>query len=79
MGPRAVTIVVKGRVSPALMLALDGFEADHSPGITTLHGDVPDQARLMGVLELLDSLKIEIVSVDGAAPTGAAAGSDGEA
>jgi hypothetical protein len=58
-------IVVKGRLSPTLIAALDGFEVsrcDH--GETHLVGWVPDQARLHSTLELLRDLNIELVSVN---------------
>jgi hypothetical protein len=58
-------IVVKGRLSPTLIAAIEGFElsrCDH--GITHLVGWVPDQARLHGTLELLRDLNIELVSVN---------------
>jgi hypothetical protein len=58
-------IVVKGRLSPTLIAAIDGFDVsrcDH--GETHLVGWVPDQARLHGTLELLRDLNIELVSVN---------------
>ena len=58
-------IVVKGRLSPTLIAAIDGFEVsrcDH--GETHLVGWVPDQARLHSTLELLRDLNIELVSVN---------------
>jgi len=58
-------VVVKGRLSPTLIAAIDGFEVsrcDH--GETHLVGWVPDQARLHSTLELLRDLNIELVSVN---------------
>jgi hypothetical protein len=58
-------IVVKGRLSPTLVAALDGFEVsqcDH--GMTHLVGWVPDQARLHSTLEVLRDLNIELTSVN---------------
>ena len=58
-------IVVRGRLSPTLVAAIDGFEVsrcDH--GETHLVGWVPDQARLHSMLELLRDLNIELVSVN---------------
>ncbi len=58
-------IVVKGRLSPTLTAAIEGFEVsrcDH--GLTHLVGWVPDQARLHGTIELLRDLNIELVSVN---------------
>ncbi|HEV7184243.1 MAG TPA: hypothetical protein VGN33_07085 [Leifsonia sp.] len=58
-------IVVKGTLSPALVEALSGFAVDRvENGRTHLVGVVPDQARLIGILDLLRELTIELVSVN---------------
>jgi hypothetical protein len=58
-------IVVKGRLSPTLIAAMDGFEVKRCDlGLTHLVGWVPDQARLHSTLELLRDLNIELVSVN---------------
>jgi hypothetical protein len=58
-------IVVKGTLSPALVAAIDGFTVSSSDrGLTRLVGTVPDQARLLGLLENLRDLTIELVSVN---------------
>jgi hypothetical protein len=65
VGARSFEIVVKGRLSPTLTAAIDGFEVtccDH--GLTHLVGWVPDQSRLHGTLELLRDLNIELISVN---------------
>ena len=65
MGANSFEIVVKGRLSPTLTAAIDGFEVsrcDH--GLTHLVGWVPDQARLHSTLELLRDLNIELISVN---------------
>jgi len=65
LGAETFEIVVKGRLSPTLVAAINGFEVsrcDH--GLTHLVGWVPDQARLHSVLELLRDLNIELASVN---------------
>jgi hypothetical protein len=58
-------LVVKGRLSPTLIAAMEGFEVSRCDlGLTHLVGWVPDQARLHSVLELLRDLNIELVSVN---------------
>jgi hypothetical protein len=58
-------IVVKGRLSPTLIAAIDGFEVSRCDlGLTHLVGWVPDQARLHSTLEMLRDLNIELVSVN---------------
>jgi len=58
-------IVVRGRLSPALVAALDGFDVSHcTDGLTHLVGPVPDQARIHGVFQILRDLNIELLSVN---------------
>ncbi|MET0974430.1 MAG: hypothetical protein ABWX82_02015 [Leifsonia sp.] len=62
-------IVVKGTLSPAIMAAFEGFTASpRTDGTTHLVGSVPDQARLHGLLGMLQDLTIELVSVTPIAP-----------
>ena len=57
--------MVKGRLSPTLTAAIDGFEVCRcEDGLTHLVGWVPDQARLHGTLEVLRDLNIELISVN---------------
>ena len=68
MGAQAVHVVVRGRLGPDLVAALDGFTVTPAPdGCTSIVGRVPDQARLLGLLEMFDGLHIEVVSVNPAA------------
>lgn len=56
---------MKGRLSPTLVAAIDGFEVSRCEhGETHLVGWVPDQARLHGTLELLRDLNIQLLSVN---------------
>ncbi len=65
MNAERFEIVVKGRLSPTLIAAIDGFEVSRcEQGETHLVGWVPDQARLHSTLELLRDLNIELVSVN---------------
>ncbi len=79
MSAQSFEIVVKGRLSPALIAAIQGFEVTHvENGMTHLVGWVPDQSGLHGTLELLQDLNIEISSIvevqpDGTAVTGRSA------
>jgi hypothetical protein len=58
-------IVVRGRLSPTLVTAIDGFDVSRCDlGLTHLVGWVPDQARLHSTLGLLRDLNIELVSVN---------------
>lgn len=58
-------VVVKGRLSPTLTAAIEGFDVSYCDhGLTHLVGWVSDQAQLHGTLELLRDLNIELVSVN---------------
>ena len=65
MSAQSIEIVVKGRLSPTLIAAIDGFEVSGGEdGRTTLLGWIPDQARLHSTIELLRDLNIALVSVN---------------
>lgn len=58
-------VIVRGRLSPALVAAFDGFEQTHFEGdMTHLLGRVPDQAALHRLFHQLLNLNIELVSVN---------------
>jgi hypothetical protein len=60
-----VEIVLAGRIGADVAGALDGFSIDTSePGITTIIGSVPDQAKLLGLLTMFDDLHIHVISVN---------------
>jgi hypothetical protein len=57
-------IVVRGELGPMITDELEGFTVVASEGGSTrLRGIVPDQARLVGLLDLLRAFNIEIESV----------------
>lgn len=65
LAAKGYEIVVKGRLSPTLVAAIDGFEVVRCDrGLTHLVGWVPDQARLHSTFELLRDLNIELTSVN---------------
>jgi hypothetical protein len=61
-------IVIQGTLSPSVVAAVEGFSVqsvEHDK--THLIGTVPDQAGLLGILELLRDLTVTIESVNPAA------------
>ena len=56
-------IRVRGRVTPALLARFEGLEASVEPVETKLHGPVPDQAALHGMIILVSALGLELVEV----------------
>ncbi len=72
MRAQVMELIVRGRLSPELILALDGFDVmTDERGLTRIIGPVADQSRLLGVLELFDGLHIEVVSVNPVRPPSA--------
>lgn len=64
-GPQVVEVIVRGRLGPDLIAALPELTIAAAPdGCTSIVGSVCDQARLIGILEMLDELHIEVVSVN---------------
>jgi hypothetical protein len=65
MNAHVIELVVRGRLSPELIIALEGFlvETD-GDGMTRVIGPVVDQARLLGLLDMFDDLHIEVVSMN---------------
>ena len=58
-------VVVRGRLSPAVLAAFGEFWATHvDRGLTHLVGHVSDQAGLYRLFGLLRDLNIELVSVN---------------
>jgi hypothetical protein len=65
MTAQTIEVVVRGRLGPDLIAALDGFAVDtDEQGLTSVVGAIPDQAKLLGLLALFDGLHIEVVSVN---------------
>lgn len=65
MTAHVVELVLRGRLSPELIDALDGFDVrTDQHGLTRVVGPVEDQARLIGLVDLFDRLRIEVVSMN---------------
>ena len=65
MSDHIVEIVVGGQLDPELIAALDGFEiAPAADGCTRVVGAIPDQAKLLGLIEMLGERHIDVVSVN---------------
>lgn len=65
MQPQVMEIVVRGRIGPDLITALDGFSVEQTDeGLSHIVGRIPDQSMLFGLLEIFEGLNIEVVSVN---------------
>ena len=54
---------VRGRVTPSLLARFEGLQSQVEPVETVLHGPLPDQAALHGVIDLVRALGLELVQV----------------
>lgn len=63
MKPTNYEITVRGRIGPALDDAFHGMTASAVATNTLLRGQIVDQAALHGVLELIESLGLELLDV----------------
>ena len=56
-------IRIKGRLSPAVAARFARLSSSVEPVETVLHGPVRDQAELHGLIDLVQSLGLELVEV----------------
>jgi hypothetical protein len=56
-------IVVRGELSGRYAAAFEGMEMETKTGRTILTGEVADQPRLHGIFERINSLGLELLSV----------------
>lgn len=63
MKPTHYAITIRGRLGPALSEAFEGMTITPSAAQTLLEGRIVDQAALHGVLELIESLGLELLDV----------------
>jgi hypothetical protein len=61
--PQQYEIVVRGRLSERYGTAFDGLTLQPNAGTTTLSGAIVDQSQLYGLLNRLQALGIELISV----------------
>jgi hypothetical protein len=62
-GGGSYEIRIKGRLSDSLLMAFEGLTATVEPVETVLHGPVPDQSPLHGLLDRIQSLGLELVEI----------------
>jgi hypothetical protein len=61
---RVYRIVVRSELSNAYAMAFDGMELEARDGDTVLTGRIIDQPRLYGILERINGLGLELLSVE---------------
>ena len=57
-------LVLRGEIGDRFGLLFEGMSFARTPGHTVLTGDVVDQAHLHGLIERIQELGIELVSVN---------------
>jgi hypothetical protein len=66
-GASSYRIVVRGRLSERFASAFDGMTLEPGDGTTALVGTVSDQSHLFGLLERVQALGLELLSIEGSA------------
>jgi cell division FtsZ-interacting protein ZapD len=60
----AYRIVVRGELDDRFAYLFNGMDMQRADGTTVLTGSVVDQAKLHGLIERLEELALELVSVE---------------
>ena len=68
VGPRTYEITFAGQAGSALRAEFDDCEVIVGSGTTTLRAELPDQAALLGLVERIASLRLEVVDMHLVAP-----------
>jgi len=63
-------IVVRSELSDTYAVAFEGMEMETKGGVTVLTGEIVDQPQLFGILDRINGLGLELLSVE-ALPEGA--------
>ena len=57
-------IVVRSELSDKYAVAFEGMEMEAKDGVTVLKGRIIDQPQLYGILELINGLGLQLLSVE---------------
>ncbi len=61
MGPQTYEITFTGQAGTTLRAEFDDCQVTVGAGTTTLRADLPDQAALVGLVERINALGLELV------------------
>ncbi len=61
---RKYRLVLRGELGDSFGVLFDGMQLQRLAGTTVLTGDVTDQAHLLGLIERVQELGVELVSVN---------------
>ncbi len=62
--PRSYRLVLRGELGDSFGVLFEGMRLQRLAGTTVLTGDVTDQAHLVGLIERVQELGVELVSVN---------------
>jgi len=62
--PRSYRLVLRGELGDSFGVLFDGMQLQRHAGTTVLTGAVTDQAHLVGLIERVQELGVELVSVN---------------
>ena len=62
--PRSYRLVLRGELGDSFGVLFDGMQLQRLAGTTVLTGAVTDQAHLVGLIERVQELGVELVSVN---------------
>ncbi len=68
MGPQTYEITFTGQAGTTLRAEFDDCQVTVGAGTTTLRADLPDQAALVGLVERINALGLELVHMHLVAP-----------
>ena len=75
--PRRYRLVLRGELGDSFGVLFDGMQLQRLAGTTVLTGEVTDQAHLLGLIEQVQELGVELVSVNPDQGTGRGAAGPG--
>ena len=61
---RRYRLVLRGELGDPFGFLFDGMQLDRLAGMTVLTGQVTDQAHLVGLIEQIQELGVELVSIN---------------
>ncbi len=62
--PRSYRLVLRGELGDSFGILFDGMQLQRFAGMTVLTGDITDQVQLVGLIERIQELGVELVSVN---------------
>ena len=68
MRSQTYEITFTGEAGATVRAAFDDCQVTTGAGITTLHAELPDQAALVGLIQRINGLRLEVIHVQLLAP-----------